>query len=393
MTRVKTSATPTHCRLEPSRKIRTLRIPAISMNLRVPQTAGNNIGFRLVKLSMGGERMGTKLVSLWHQNQDRLKIGWLGIAVLAAIYYGSMAPKQAFRGISMQRESALADVENLRHQHWFQTHLPTLPESHAEGATGGVIGGMPGGVAKFQQNAEQDRKIARTSSLALVAEKPAEAAARIQQLAERAGGFLVSWEANGDKEATRVNVALCVPADRFEFTRAEIRKIAQRVESEQVQAEDVSRQYVDEEARLRNLRAEEAQYLAILKLARTVKDTLDVSEKLNQTRSDIEQQQSEFNTLSKQVELVAVNISLRKETEAQVFGLPWRPGYEFNLAARLGLEGVIDYATAILSFLFYLPAIALWLATFLAGAACSWRILRWSARKWFAGSKAPAVNA
>lgn len=40
-----------------------------------------------------------------------------------------------------------------------------------------------------------------------------------------------------------------------------------------MEAEDASTQYVDDLARLRNLRAQELQYLAILRQARTVKDT------------------------------------------------------------------------------------------------------------------------
>ena len=45
----------------------------------------------------------------------------------------------------------------------------------------------------------------------------------------------------------------------------------------------------------RNLKAEEQQYLLILKQAKTVKDKLDVSEKLSDVRGQTEQQQAEFN--------------------------------------------------------------------------------------------------
>jgi len=101
---------------------------------------------------------------------------------------------------------------------------------------------------------------------------------------------------------------------------AEIRKLGLRVESEQMEAEDVTRQYVDQQAHLRNLRAQEAQYFTILKLAKTVKDTLDVSEKLNGIRGEIERQQAEFETLSKQVETVAITVSLHSEAEAMCLG-------------------------------------------------------------------------
>jgi hypothetical protein len=44
-----------------------------------------------------------------------------------------------------------------------------------------------------------------------------------------------------------------------------------------------------------------------------VKDTLEVSDKLNEVRGAIEERQAEFEALSKQVETVAINITLRAE--------------------------------------------------------------------------------
>ena len=217
----------------------------------------------------------------------------------------------------------------------------------------------------------------------LVVSKPADSAEQIRTLAERMGGFLVSSEVRGDSDMSGGSLTVRVPAARFEEARAEIRKLALRVDSEKIEAEDVTRQYVDQESNLRNLKAEESQYLTILKQARTVKDTLDVSEKLNGVRGEIEQQQAEFVALSKQVETVAITVSLRTEAQANVFGLQWRPLYELKLAAMQGLEGLADYASAMFSLFFYLPAILLWLATILAGAALGWKLLRLGARVLF----------
>jgi hypothetical protein len=129
--------------------------------------------------------------------------------------------------------------------------------------------------------------------------------------------------------------------------------------------------------------------LNILKQAKTVKDTLEVSEKLNGVRGEIEQQQAEFETLSKQVDTVEITVSLRSQAEANVFGLQWRPLFEIKLAAMQGLEGLADYASAMFSLVFYLPAILLWLATILAGAVLGWRLLRIGARVLFT-AKTPA---
>ena len=230
---------------------------------------------------------------------------------------------------------------------------------------------------------EQERKMVRTAAMNLTVKSPRDTSESIRQLAERMGGFLVNSEINGGQDASSALLQIRVPASKFEEARTEIRKLGLRVDSEKLNAEDVTKQYVDQAARLRNLRAQEVQYLGILKQAKTVKDTIEVSEKLDGVRGEIETQQAKFDALSKQVETVALTITLRAEAEAQVFGLRWRPLYQLKLAARQGIESIGDYALAMTSLLFYLPSILLWLATILLGAAVGWRILRWAAKRFF----------
>jgi hypothetical protein len=174
-----------------------------------------------------------------------------------------------------------------------------------------------------------------------------------------------------------------VPALQFDTVRTAVRKLGLRVESERIEAQDVTRQYVDQDAGIRNLRAEEGQYLAILKQARTVKDMLAVTENLSAVRGQIEQQQAEFNALSRQVETVALTISLRAEAQEQTFGLNWRPGYQLKLALHDGLESLANYATAMIAILFYLPATLLWVGTILGVIVVGWRTICWAGRQWF----------
>jgi hypothetical protein len=230
--------------------------------------------------------------------------------------------------------------------------------------------------------AESERKIIRTSFLEMVVQRPAETADQITSLAEDLGGYLVSADGGGQNAVTGA-LTIRVPAARFEEARVQIRKMGLRVDSEKIEAQDVSRQYVDQDASLRNLHAEESQYLAILKQANTVKDMLAVTERLSDVRGQIEQQQAEFNALSRQVETVALTISLKTEPEPSAFGLNWRPLYQLKLALRDGLESLATYATAMATVLFYLPAVLLWVGTILIGMMTSWKILRWAGRRWF----------
>jgi len=244
--------------------------------------------------------------------------------------------------------------------------------------------------ASVPANAGAERKIIRTSSLDMVVQHPAEVTREIAAMAESMGGYLESSNGGG-QNATSGTLAIRVPASRFERAQAEIRKLGLRVEAEKVDAQDVTRQYVDQDARIRNLRAEEAGFLLILKQATTVKDMLAVSERLSEVRGQIEQQQAEFNALSKQIEMVSIAISLRTEPEPQVLGLNWRPGYQLKLALHDGLESVATYATTMTAVLFYLPATLLWVGTILFAVIVGYRVLQLG-KRWLDAKSLPAAK-
>jgi len=342
------------------------------------------------------------------KNKKALKTGWLITAGVLAFYVGVIQPRERARGIASEKATGLAAVSG--GVGWEPLSLwrraSILPHLNREAyLQKGAVGGVPvdravvaraslmtfSGSGSGEEGASEDRKLVRTATLGLIVKTPAETGEKIVQLAQGAGGFLVTSNVNGGADAISASLTIRVPAAKFDEVRARIRKLGLRVENESIEAQDVTKQYVDHEARLRNLRAEEQQYLGILRKAANVKDTLEVSDKLNEIRGAIEERQAEFEVLSKQVETVAINITLRAEADAQVFGLNWRPLYQLKIAAREGLDGLADYAASMTAFVFYLPSALLWLFTILAGAAIGWRVLRWAARVLFGFPKVPAA--
>jgi hypothetical protein len=224
------------------------------------------------------------------------------------------------------------------------------------------------------------RRIIRSESIEMIVKYPAVVADQVTALAEKLGGYLVSADGAGEN-TTLATVTVRVPIAHFEEARAEIRQLGLRVENEKFEAQDVTQQYVDQVATIRNLQAQEMQYLEILKQANNVPNMMAVADKLSEVRGKIEKQQAEFNSLSHQSEAVAIAISLRTEHEQQVLGIDWRPLYELKVAASNGLESLANYATAMLTILFYLPAVLLWVGTILITAVFGWRLVQWVRRR------------
>jgi cell division protein FtsL len=323
---------------------------------------------------------------LSRKSRKWLKAGWLVLVGLVAVYVGAIQPHENAQRIAMQNSTGLGAVSS---DSFFSPVSSSLSRQRIRGEANLQMAATPVLTALSAPMEKSDsREVVRTARMSLIVKAPAETSDKIRQLTEKLGGFLVSSEINGDRDASTAMLTIRHPTARFEEVQQEIRKLAVRIESEKVEAEDVTRQYVDEEASLRNLHAQELQYLEILKQAKTVKDTLEVSDKLNDVRGQIEREQAQHDALTKQVATVPIEVSLRAEADAQVFGLHWRPLYQLKLAAREGLDGLGDYTATMISFLFYLPTVLLWLITILVGAAIGWRVLRWAVRKFFASAKA-----
>ena len=167
-----------------------------------------------------------------------------------------------------------------------------------------------------------------------------------------------------------------MPADDLDAVLQQFKGVAASVTSEQVSASDVTRQYADNAAHMRSLQAEEQQYLVILKQARSVKDVLEVTEKLNEVRSQIEQLQTDINVMSHDIAMSAIAITLTQNApEGRIFGT-WHPVLNARRSLRTMLAGLGDWLDAIVSLVIYLPVLVLWTLTIGGILWVAWKIVR-----------------
>ena len=231
------------------------------------------------------------------------------------------------------------------------------------------------------------RKVIKNGELSLLVKKAEEAAQSISAIGEKVGGFIQNSNiyevSDGIKSGT---ISIRVPADRFGEAMSEIKKLAVKVESEQVTAQDVTEQFTDYETRLKVLRAQEVQYLDILKRSGTIPEVLSVTQNLNSVRSNIESIQGQLQYLTKQVDMSVITTSLTSEADVEVFGIIWRPLFVAKQAFRNMLSDLSGYIDSLIRFLFSLPVIILWVVTILLILYVVWKIIIWLKRKFFPAS-------
>lgn len=201
----------------------------------------------------------------------------------------------------------------------------------------------------------------------------AETLKKIEALAPAESGFLES----STLAENAARITLRVPAARFDAVRGKLRDLALRVRQDSVTAADVTKQYFDREARLRNLRAAEQQFLDVMKRAHTVPDVLAVTKQLAETRGEIEIADAEFRHLRDQIDMAEIDVRLSSDVTDRA---RWSPGASVKSAFNELLDSLSSLGDFLIWLVVNLPLLALWTVTIFLLAVVAWYVLRKAAR-------------
>jgi hypothetical protein len=187
---------------------------------------------------------------------------------------------------------------------------PAAPQTDAR--SGKAIDGSGGGETAGGDALQSatDRKIVQSASLRIGVDNVSNSFNDIGRIAAGAGGFVASSNFAHEGKNQVATATIRVPADRYQDVLTSLRGLGKRVESESSNANDVTEQYSDLSARLRTLEATEGQLLQLLGQARNVGEVLQVQDRLNTTRAEIERVKGRMLLLDKLSELATITVQL-----------------------------------------------------------------------------------
>ena len=133
----------------------------------------------------------------------------------------------------------------------------------------------------------------------------------VMLLARRFGGSVQST-AIDDSGDGRGTVIVRVPSDRFEDALTELRDIG-RIESQFVDTQDVTDEFVDLEARIRNARTAERVLLNLMNEATTIADTIRVQNQLERVQENIERMRGRLRVLEDQTSFSTLAVDVVEE--------------------------------------------------------------------------------
>lgn len=195
----------------------------------------------------------------------------------------------------------------------------------------GSAGGGSTGVAQQRDSMVPDigPKVIKTGSIGIEVERDSfrDAVQDAIDIAERNGGFVLSSDMAGNK-SRRGSLTLRVPAEQFESTIGELKDLGVKVTSESIQGQDVSSEFVDMSARLRNFRAQEDVLLGLMEKATSISESIRVQNELQRTQLEIERLQGRLNYLEDQtaystISLEVAEAGIASPKPAGVLGKAW----------------------------------------------------------------------
>jgi hypothetical protein len=174
-----------------------------------------------------------------------------------------------------------------------------------------------------------DRMIIRSGYMTMVVVDVASAMEQITNLAATYDGYVVASNSWQDRDRMMGSISIRVDAEFFNDAIRALRAMAVEVRSESTSGQDVTEEYVDLSAKLRNLEAAEAQLLELMKRAGEVKEILEVQRELVDTREDIERTKGRMQYLEESAAMSYIEVSLEQSKLTA----------EFNATSRTVKEG------------------------------------------------------
>ncbi len=216
-----------------------------------------------------------------------------------------------------------------------------------------------------------ERMIVRTVHLGLEVSDTEKAANDISAMVAQYKGYVAATNlARDSKNRLRGTIAIRVPAESLEAVQRQIKAAGLKVLNETSNANDVTDQYTDLNARLTNLTATEVELRKMMDTIRErsnkAEDILAVYRELTNIRTQIEQIKGQMNVLEKTSALATLTVELVPHEEVQVLEPEtWLPNRTVAQALRAlvqAVQGLTDLAIWLV--LFVLPLLVILILPF-----------------------------
>ncbi|RUL85711.1 DUF4349 domain-containing protein [Tautonia sociabilis] len=265
---------------------------------------------------------------------------------------------------------------------------PARDRGPADMAAMGMMGMMGGVMAAAPASPPQEepppaetlaRKIIYDAQIELLVEDLDPTADRIAALVEEHSGYIAEQDLSGSPGSRRGGRwTLRVPVERFEDLVRDLLALGE-LQRNQRTSQDVTEQYYDIEARIRNKRVEEQTLLKILdERSGKLEDVLKVEVELSRVRGEIEQLEGRLRVLANLSSLATITLSVRERDDYEPTP-PIAPDFGTRIA-RAWASSLGQLQDLGENLVLFAVALTPWIPLILIGLVAAFVLLRWFLR-------------
>jgi hypothetical protein len=245
---------------------------------------------------------------------------------------------------------------------------------------GGMMGGMgaaqPGGAPPSNVLASVTRKIIYDAQVELMVDSVDPVAKKVAGLVSEARCYIAEQSVTGSPGSLRsMRWKIRVPVERFDSFVEAIVALGELVRNERT-SQDVTEQYYDIEARIKNKKVEEQTINKILQeRSGKLEDVLKIEIELSRVRGEIEQLEGKIRLLENLSTLASLTLNIR---EREKYAPPPPVVADFpTQIVRTWDRSVLGLVNVSKAFALWLVSMAVWIPFLIVGAVVAWLMVRW----------------
>lgn len=210
----------------------------------------------------------------------------------------------------------------------------------------------------YNQVTTPDRMVIRSGDVAALVKDVRVAITNVSEFAVKEGGYVVSSYVSKSEDKPYGTLSMRVPAVKFDAAFNLIRGLGD-VQSENVNGQDITEEYIDLEAQMKNLRATETQLLQLMQRSGSIGDILNVQRELTNVRSQIERLEGRMKYLKESVAMSTISVHFSTDPDNLPVlnddGKTWRPLAVFKQAVRSLVSAFIGVGNFLIYFVVLIP--------------------------------------
>jgi hypothetical protein len=232
--------------------------------------------------------------------------------------------------------------------------------------------------SSLQNNAVPAPLIARTASLSLVVKDIGSVESAVKNVTSRHSGYIGELNTSTPADAAKTfSATLRIPSAQLDVALAELKQLG-RVDQETQGGEEVTKQFTDLVARLKNSRATEQRLLDVLRNnTGKVKDVLEVENEISRVRGEIEEMEADQRGLQSRVDFATITLSVAEEYKASLQGSPRSTATRLHNSFVEGYREVVENIVGLLAWLLEAgPTLLMWAALLFFPLRWLWKRVR-----------------